>query len=242
MAAQALKVNPQGNQYKKETTKLAAGSLSDPWVDGYGDRIETKKPGATSTEQTARQTDPPPQRRIAIREQGQCNQFDTQREVKRKGLLLASCTILEQDGKGIRPTPTIGNGPSQLRRRGFRAATGGHRQIARGGEAEARRGAAVVDDSAQEQSVVDSDRRLGLGVELGGVELLIATTTGSGLMTSPSTDKLFNHQGIDEASQSKLFSRGLSLFITTICNKVFTCPPRSIPTATPIDHSRFGTD
>ncbi|EGC44392.1 predicted protein [Histoplasma capsulatum var. duboisii H88] len=82
MAAQALKVNPQGNQYKKESTKLAAGSLSDPWVDGYGDRIETKKPGATSTEQTARQTDPPPQRRIAIREQGQCNQFDTQREVK----------------------------------------------------------------------------------------------------------------------------------------------------------------
>lgn len=98
--------------------------------------------------------------------------------MKRKGLLLASCTILEQDGKGIRPTPTIGNGPSQLRRRGFRAATGGHRQtVRRGGEAEARRGAAVVDDSAQEQSVVDYDRGLGLGVELSGVELLIATTS-----------------------------------------------------------------
>ncbi|QSS65415.1 hypothetical protein I7I51_06258 [Histoplasma capsulatum] len=77
--------------------------------------------------------------------------------------------------------------------------------------------AAVVDDSAQEQ-------------------------TGSGLMTSGSTDKLFNHQGIDQASQSKLFSRGLSLFITTICNNVVTCPPRSIPTATPIDHSGFDTD
>lgn len=47
MAAQALKVNSQGNQHKKESTKLAAGSQSDPWVDGYRDRIETKKPGAT---------------------------------------------------------------------------------------------------------------------------------------------------------------------------------------------------